>query len=273
MPLPLLKMQQSKNILEKKNVENITNGGFAIDIFSWEDIVDLLKEHRLTYNWYINNCQYADNSDVNISISLDDDDDALHPEYFRITQKYKLRERNYTEDIWASIIPPVSIFNQTSNVDYRWCDIYFEVSNIGSTTIDDYKIYIQIDNCQKLSCKVNYCNNYLMNQAVVASINDKIDRERELFETQWCNVLEFRPQQTRLLKNDFDNFTIGVKPEDNVEEIIVQWKLLSRDYQKDGKLTIPVKPRFEDNERIIYVDTPDELKPNEEIIEPKIVEE
>ena len=108
-------------------------------------------------------------------------------------------------------------FNQTSNVDYRWCDIYFEVSNIGSTTIDDYKIYIQIDNCQKLSCKVNYCNNYLMNQAVVASINDKIDRERELFETQWCNVLEFRPQQTRLLKNDFDNFTIGVKPEDNVE--------------------------------------------------------
>jgi len=50
-------------------------------------------------NWYINNCQYADNSDVNISISLDDDDDALHPEYFRITQKYKLRERNYTEDI------------------------------------------------------------------------------------------------------------------------------------------------------------------------------
>ena len=90
---------------------------------------------------------------------------------------------------------------------------------------------------------------------------------------KWCNVLEFRPQQTRLLKNDFDNFTIGVKPEDNVEEIIVQWKLLSRDYQKDGKLTIPVKPRFEDNERIIYVDTPDELKPNEEIIEPKIVEE
>ena len=90
---------------------------------------------------------------------------------------------------------------------------------------------------------------------------------------QPLTILEFRPQQTRLLKNDFDNFTIGVKPEDNVEEIIVQWKLLSRDYQKDGKLTIPVKPRFEDNERIIYVDTPDELKPNEEIIEPKIVEE
>ena len=75
------------------------------------------------------------------------------------------------------------------------------------------------------------------------------------------------------MKNDFDNFTIGVKPEDNVEEIIVQWKLLSRDYQKDGKLIIPVKPKFEDKERIIYVDTLDKLKPNEEIIEPKIVEE
>lgn len=75
------------------------------------------------------------------------------------------------------------------------------------------------------------------------------------------------------MKNDFNNFTIGVKPEDNVEEIVVQWKLLSTDYQKDGKLTIPVKPKFEDKKTIIYIDTPDELKPDEEIIEPKIVEE
>ncbi|MBD5396688.1 hypothetical protein HDR62_00880 [bacterium] len=263
--------------IRKKNVENIGKGGFIIDIFSWEDIVDLLKERKSTYNWYINNCQYADNSDVNVSISLDDDN-ALHPKYFRITKKYKLRERNYTNGIWGPFmqplsIQPISFFNPKCKVDYRWCDIYFEVSNIGSTTIEDYKIYIQIDNCQELSCNFHYCDSYLMDPVIKASINDKKDRDRELFETKWRNVLEFRPKQTKLLKNDFDDFKISVKPEDNIKEVVVQWQLLSRDYQKEGKLTIPVKPIIENKETIIYVDTPDKLKSDEEVIEPKIVEE
>lgn len=212
-----------------------------------------------------------------MSVSLDDEDNVLHPMYFRITKKYKLRERNCM-NIWTPLMPPmpnlsVPFVNPKCKVDYRWCDIYFEVSNIGSTTIDDYKIYIQIDNCQKLSCNVHYYNSCPMDQTLIASLNDKIDRERELFETQWCNVLEFRPKQTKLLKNDFDNFKIKVKPEDNAKEIIIKWKLLSRDYQKDGKLTIPVEPIIEDKETIIYVNTPDELRSDEEIVEPKIVEE
>lgn len=264
--------------IRKKNVENVGKGGFIIDIFSWEDIVDLLKERKSTYDWYINNCQYADNSDVNVSISLDDEDDILHPKYVRITKKYKLRERNNTKSLWTPLIRvepirPVSFFNSKCKVDYRWCNICFEVSNIGSTTIDDYKIYIQIDDCQELSCNIHYCSSYLMDPAVQASINEKIDREREVFETQWCNVLEFRPRQERLLKNDFANFKIRVKPKDNIEEMVIQWTLLSRNYEKKGKLTIPVKPIIEDKETIIYVDTPDELKSDEEVIEPKIVEE
>lgn len=42
------------------NVESRTNGEFGIDVFSWEDIVDKLKENRDAYNWYINDCQYID---------------------------------------------------------------------------------------------------------------------------------------------------------------------------------------------------------------------
>lgn len=261
--------------IREKNIENINNGGFVIDIFSWEDIVDLLKEHRSTYNWYINNSQYVDSPNVSITITPERGKSALHPRYIHLIKKYKVREHNFdiapffTIPKGAIVDPP----HQRIRVDYRWCDIYFKVSNIGSTTINDYKIYIQIDNCQKLSCKVHYCNDFLMNQATITAINDKIDRERELFETQYGNVLEFRPKQTCLLKGDFKNFIVGVKPKNNVEEIIVKWTLLSKDYQKKGKIAISVKPIIEDKETIIYVDSQSELKPDEEIIKPKIIEE
>ena len=113
--------------IREKNIESITNGGFAIDIFSWEDIVDLLKERRSTYNWYINNCQYADNSDVSITITPEKNYSALHPQYIHLIKKYKVREQNF--DIAPSFIiakgaivdPP----HQRMRIDYRWCDIHF----------------------------------------------------------------------------------------------------------------------------------------------------
>lgn len=255
-----------------KNVESVGNGSFIIDIFSWEDIVDLLKERKSTYNWYINNCQYADNSDVRITATPEGGKEALHPRYRRITKKYKVREQL----LGISFAMPKGVivrpYFQKKLIDYRWGDIHFMVSNIGSTTIEDYKIYTQINNCQKVSCEVHYYDSFLMDQTAIAIMNDTIDRNRELFNTEYDNVLEFRPHQSLLLKGDTKSFIVGVKPKDDVEEIMVKWKLLSRDYQKEGELAIPVKPIFEDKETIIYVDTPEELKPDEEIIEPKIVE-
>ena len=228
----------------------------------------------MTYNWYINNCQYADNSDVNISVSLDDEDDALHPEYFRITQKYELHERNYSKNIWAIITSSTPIFDPKSEIDYRWCNIRFEIKNIGTTVIEDYKLYLTFDNYDELSCNTNYCFDLFMDKAIQSEINNKIDRERELFfSNKLENQLEFRPKDKILIQEDSKFFTAGIIPSRDIDCIHIQWRFLSRNYQKNGELTIPVKPIFEDKETIIYVDSPEELKPDERIVEPKIVEE
>jgi hypothetical protein len=40
---------------------------------------------------------------------------------------------------------------------------------------------------------------------------------------------------------------------DTNEEILIKWKLLSRDFSANGQLRIIVQPRFIENERVMYV--------------------
>ena len=40
-----------------KNIENIIDS-FRIELFSWEDIVDLIDENEKTHNWYVKSKNY-----------------------------------------------------------------------------------------------------------------------------------------------------------------------------------------------------------------------
>ena len=263
--------------VREKNIESIKNGGFSIDLFSWEDIVDLLKEHRITYDWYINNCQYIDNTNVDVTVSFDNNQNALHPLYTRVTKKFEIREPVRNTNPWAVIMEDITpiqdILNRKSKIDYTWGDVIFQIENSGATVLEDYKLYINFFGCKELSCKVYYHTDLLMDNAIRARLNDKIDRERELFYSdRYSNQLEFRPLIKALVQEDVKQFIVGVKPEDDIETIVVEWTLLSRGYKKEGEISIPVKPIYEDTEEIVYVKTTEELKPNEIIIKPKIVE-
>ena len=58
-----------------------------------------------------------------------------------------------------------------------------------------------------------------------------------------------------------------------MQSIEVMWVLYSRNYRKEGELILNVEPKFEDKKEKVEVDNIDELKENEVIILPKIVEE
>ena len=163
-----------------------------------------------------------------------------------------------------------------SKHDYRWCTISINIYNTGKTVIEDYKlsIIIEMENVLEISDKFHYYNNRLMDQAAVAQINARKDAQREVFEsTEYCNVIEYRPKDRILVQDDHRTFKIAVKPKDNVQSIKVMWVLYSRNYKKEGELILNVEPKFEDKKEKVEVDNIDELKENEVIILPKIVEE
>ena len=270
--------------IRKKNLESISNGGFEIDIFAWEDIVDLIEAHRNTYNWFLNNCSYKDVSDVEVFIG-GEKEHTIFPEYYRITKEYHLKpqELSWLSEESLKLIQANSHFMNLNDVlyppskyDYRWCTISINIYNTGKTVIEDYKlsIIIEMENVLEISDKFRYYNSRLMDQAAVAQINARKDAQREVFEsTEYCNVIEYRPKDRILVQDDHRTFKIAVKPKDNVQSIEVMWVLYSRNYRKEGELILNVEPKFEDKKEKVEVDNIDELKENEVIILPKIVEE
>ena len=270
--------------IRKKNLESISKGGFEIDIFAWEDIVDLIEAHRNTYNWFLNNCSYKDVSDVEVFIG-GEKEHTIFPEYYRITKEYhfKPQELSWLSEESLKLIQANSHFMNLNDVlyppskhDYRWCTISINIYNTGKTVMEDYKlsIIIEMENVLEISDKFHHYNSRLMDQAAVAQINARKDAQREVFEsTEYCNVIEYRPKDRILVQDDHRTFKIAVKPKDNVQSIKVMWVLYSRNYRKEGELILNVEPKFEDKKEKVEVDNIDELKENEVIILPKIVEE
>ncbi len=275
---------QIEEYIRKKSLESISKGEFEIDIFSWEDIVDLIEAHRNTYNWFLNNCSYKDVSDVEVFIG-GKKEYTISPEYFRITKEYHLKpqELSWLSEESLKLIQANTHFMNLNDVlyppskhDYRWCTISINIYNTGKTVIEDYKlsIIIEMENVLEISDKFHYYNSRLMDQAAVAQINARKDAQREVFEsTEYCNVIEYRPKDRILVQDDHRTFKIAVKPKDNVQSIKVMWVLHSRNYKKEGELILNVEPKFEDKKEKVEVDNIDELKENEVIILPKIVEE
>lgn len=266
--------------IRNKNLESISNGGFEIDIFAWEDIVDLIEAHRNIYNWYLNNCSYKDVSDVDVFIDWKKEY-TIYPEYYRITREYYLKPQNMffisQEELRllktnTQFMSLNNVLNPPSKHDYRWCTIPINIYNIGKTVIENYKLSIIIENVLEISDKFHYYNSRLMDQAAVAQINARKDAQREVFEsTEYCNVIEYRPKERILVQDDHRTFKIAVKPKDNVQSIKITWILYSRNYKKEGELLLNVEPKFEDKKEKVEVDNIDELKENEVIILPKIV--
>ena len=260
--------------IREKNIDNIKQGLFAVDVFSWEDIVDLIEEHRAVYNWYVNDCQYKDSTDVQIFLR----DNVIHPKYVRKTKHYKYSPPSRLSMFpmeYSLNVPPIRFADfGTRKVDYRWQDIQVIVENVGTTAITDYKLYLYFEgnSIEKLSDKFYYENSMFLSDAVKASINKKLDNEREVYETTSPSEIHIVPKQKILVQTDNDVFTIGVKPKDNVSEIKVEWDFKSRDYNKTGQFVISVVPDYEDEFEVISVESYSEIKPDETIVIPKIVE-
>lgn len=270
--------------IRKKNLEHIKQGIFEVYVSSWEDIVDMLEERRDTYNWYINNCQYKDLSDVEVFIDRGIEY-IIHPEYFRTTITYTFKEKNPYNTMYQEIFdqygnskiitPLFNPLNPPSRINYTWCKIPINIMNTGSTVIEDYKLYLTFEpnKIEDLDDMLDYLYAPFMNQAAVAQINTSKQTKREVFESsEYSNVIEYHPLDKILVQNDSKRFKMQVKPKQNVDKICVYWSVKSRNYQKDGHLLLSVIPIFEDRTKNVEVFDIKDLKETEIIIEPKILE-
>ena len=268
--------------IRKKDVENRRKGLFKVDIASWEDIVDQLERYRTTYNWYVNNCQFKDATDV--SVTFDGEEEiTIHPEYVKTTVHYEYKELTELEkalnaQMGGIVIPkitsPIMPWNQHRKIDKRWCKIHLHIENTGSTVIKTPKliVYFRSEDVLDISDRFSYVNTWGLDEAAKAQINANRDAQREVFQT-YSNAIEYRPKDSVLVQKDERGFNISIKPVDGIIEMPLVWKFLCEDYQKEGVLTIHVVPKIEERTRVVEVHDKAELKPDEVSVEAKIIED
>lgn len=277
-----VKNARIEGYIRKKDVENRKKGLFKVDIASWEDIVEQLERYKTTYNWYANNCQFKDATDVCVTF---DGEEVLtiYPEFIRTTVHYEYKELTPFEKQWKAQLKDFVVsnngvsmlpWNQRSKIDKRWCEIHVHIENTGNTVIKNPKVKILFrpDDVENISDRFSYLNAWGIDEAAKAQINASRDAKRELFKT-YSNEIEYRPKDSVFLQTDERNFTISIIPKDGVMEIPLIWDFLCEDYQKKGFLTIKVQPVIEDITETKVVNDLVELKPDEVTIAPKIIED
>ena len=271
--------------VREKDIESRAHGLFEVHLACWEDIVDLLEDNRNTFNWYINNCQYKDNTDVDVTFK-GQHEMTIFPEYYRTTVKYEVADFQEWVILPKYPLPKIGIFNNLnnpyrieqnsmSNSNTQWCEIPIKIENVGATVIEDFKLYFRTkeEYIDTIDPGVEYMTGIEYSSAFKMEMNRRIDEEREVFESaDSCNELVYIPNNAVLVQKDrrFFTFKIGLKY--GVTEIPIFWDFKSRDYHKSGELTINVNPQFEERVRIQKVNDSYETKQPEVLIEPKIVE-
>lgn len=264
--------------IRKKDVENRRKGLFKMDIVFWEDIVDHLERYRFTYNWYVNNCQFKDATDV--SVTFDGEEEiTIHPEYVKTTIHYEYEELNQMERLFREQkkhLNPLLIpqWNHPQRIDKRWCKLHIHIENTGSTVIKSPKLKVcfRSEDIEKISDRFSYCNEFLIDSATKAQINANKDANREVYQS-YRNAIEYKSKEAVFVQKDERNFSISIIPSDGITKLQLCWCFLCEDYQKNGCLTINVEPVVEENKETIVVYDEEAVKPDEVILEPKIVEE
>ena len=267
--------------IRKKDIENRLKGLFAVDIASWEDIVDQLERYRTTYNWYVNNCQFKDTTDVRVTFD-GEEEITIHPEYIRTTIHYEYKDLTLLEPTWRSQLKDlvsqnfdasIMSWSRPSPIDKRWCELNIRIENIGKTVIKTPKlvVFFKPDEIVEIDDDFYYCNAWGINEAAKAQINAGRDAKREVFQT-YSNQLEYRPKNSVFVQEDYREFHMSIIPADGIKTLSLIWKFLCEDYQKMGYLIINVEPKIEEQVKTIEVYDKSELKPDEVYIEAKIVE-
>lgn len=272
--------------IRQKDIECIELGLFHIDVFSWEDIVDLLERERTVYNWYLNNCQFKEATDIKVVFQNEKDECTVSPLYLRTTYKYKCKEpvNNilglnglFFQQQYANTLNVPSIqdvLNPKTKVNKCWCKLSIKIVNVGNTVIKSPKmtVWFREEDIDKISDRFSYMQpSVFHDQNAVATINAERARKREVYQ-KYTNGVEYKPLDSVFVQKDERRFSISIIPKQDVDCFPLFWQFLCEDYSKKGSLTIKVTPQYEDIVKVVEVENKEDER-EEVIIEPKIVED
>jgi hypothetical protein len=276
-----------EEFIRKKNLENRANGLFEIHIFSWEDIVELIDENKQTSDYYLKSQNYKSSKSVSITFQNGQTEMTVNPKFRKKITFFKQK-----------IIPAQSIYNVPNplastafgaifqqsehlarltpiivrtelakvSINQSLCKIYFQIHNTGIEPLEEYKMFFAI----KGEIQEITDDNELREGTFIMPIMRRIPNISLFQDTMTGTVT---PLKTILVGDDsFNSDKFYIKPFPKNYEIIVSWKLISKDFKDEGELKILVDSDIEIEYKNILIEDPLKVRTVESEIEDLLVE-
>lgn len=256
-----------------KNIESIKADSFEIHLFCWEEIVTLIDQNKKTHDWYVRKIKFNTQYDVSITFDNDSVELPFNPILVRNQVTYQLNPPKPTkisyldllisppekqrEDELKKLIDPQPIEHYIDGTTYNKssCEFAIKIKNIGSSVLENYKLYFQ-----------------LIGEIIASDTTNKqrmmLDSFKYTYDT-YClkeeNSFVFEPSDIVLVQNDsVTSDKVCLRPSENIQIIKLNWKLVARDFTKEGELLLNINPKIKDK---ISVETYDYKFPDEVRIE------
>ncbi|HPM47580.1 MAG TPA: hypothetical protein PL056_10975 [bacterium] len=252
-----------------KDIESAKKGGFEIILYSWEDIADLIEEHRDTFNWYVNNLQFKEQFDIEVSFQTENDKNILTPKFQKTittyTQKPEL-ELQTSKPILGyatrSLVHPItsldnSIFGPKKK-NHGWCTLKVRIFNSGNKVLEDWKFWLSFDEESVKDVDDDFTSNPFAYEVAAK------------YRTTWAYENEkqilYKPlNNAPLIQKDSKVFECHCIPKFDSTSIKVGWQLLARDFDLEGVAEFEVVPEYEIARKRKYVDNSEEVREETEI--------
>lgn len=250
-----VKNSDIEQFIREKNIEHIENRLFNVELYSWEDIVDLIDENQRTHDYYVNSLNFKTHSSVSISFCEGGREITRKSRFKELKTVYKNKVNPYDNPFSLlfnnNILEQASYYNGGTYINKSCVGINIKIINTGIEALEDYKLQL-ICKCENL--KLLETETYGLN---TVNIEATILREknRQLFFDNENQIIIFKPKENTLVGDDsveIGKFFIIPSPTDNCVQI--NWKLLSKKFKDEGVLIVNLTHDFIQAEKTEYVD-------------------
>lgn len=261
------KDEKIETYIREKDVESRTQGNFFIELYSWEDIVDLIEENKNTYEWYVNGRRFVAKNSLLVKINDVEKNLVLTPRYAeKITKRIKripvktplfdegqsaIAKLCGANSIVETLRPAKLFWNSEKKVNHSLVPLSITFYNDGNETFDDYKLFVGLvgDDC-------NFIEDNVVNEGILSGLN-LIQRPYfiENHKITYCGKGALVPNDGRRIKM----YIRLPQIETNFE---IKYRFLSRTFQCEGVIEVSSKPVFEKTVKMVYVETEQECGEN-----------
>ena len=241
-----------------KDEENRKQGLFSIDIKSWQDIIDLLERNKSVLNTYLDIVA----EDYAVAITFDDGSGVttIRPRYSHITYREPVSKAKVQvtdqpqQDMMKAVfgdmstrlqyivsaankinepLEKIKVVRGHVETNHAYCPLKFQMVNQGRSPIDDYKVFFYFNNNQVLFAETNVEKRMSMPEITFGNALSNISmHDGEGISMYGASLI---PDDVTYTDDFFVHLPIGV------QEVNIDWKLLSRHYSEKGTLRIIVE--------------------------------